>query len=475
MAVTVEIAGIDRTNFVQAKSLRKRDNLNERADTLDFEVINYGSKVYAPEINKEIIVRDGGDVIFGGVIVTVSQSVQRKVITFKVTCKDYVQFLDRELVTERFENQTLQQIGQSLIDVYAPDFTYNNFSGASLNIGSVAFNRVTLSECFRKLSRLTNYSWYVDEIKDVHFFSKNSEQAPFAITDDSQNYIFDSLVITEDLSQIRNSIKVEGGKKVGDEQTITANGDGVSDTFDTVVEFSSAPEVEVGGITQTVGVSGEDDAADFELLWRASEKTIQFRSDSIPASGTNNISMTGSRLVPVLVEIPSAVSIAEYGLYEMAIVDETIVSNEQAIERAKSELTAFAQTINDGTFKTYTKGLRSGQILTINSILRGKTMKVLIQSVSLRYRDYEGLKAEYNVRFASLRSLGIIDYLLGQLNGEELRDGEEVTLLNYLQASEELAISDTLGDITTSEPPYFYQNSAGTTPNGIFWNKFTWS
>lgn len=475
MATILKINTTDRSDNVVSTSIRKKDNLNERVDTLTFKVRTYGAKTFVPEINDDVQLVEDGTTIFGGVIVAISQSTQRKIVEYEITCKDYAQYLDRQIVTERYEDSTLYDIVDDLITNYSTGFTINNVGGASLNINSVAFNRITLSECFKKLSKLTNYSWYVDYDKDIHFFNKNSEPAPFALTDTSGNYVYDSLKITEDLSQIRNSITVEGGTKIGDERTVYADGDGTKDIFDTVLKFSNEPTVEVGGVAQTVGVDGLNDDASFDCMWNFNEKTIRFTSGNIPASGTNNIEFIGTPLVPILVRVPSAVSIAEYGLYEAVIKDKSIVSNEQAIERAKAELNAYAATINDGSFKTYTSGLRSGQILTINSTARGKTLNVLIQSVSMQYRDHEGLKPEYTVTFASLRSLGIIDYLLGQLDDEELSEGESETLLNYLQADEQISITDTIGTPTTTSPPYKYSNDAETTVNRGRYNYATYS
>jgi len=476
MATILTINAVDRTLSVVSTSIRKRDNLNERVDSLSFEVTTHENKTFVPTINQAVVLTENGTKEFSGVIVSVSQSTERKIVRYKISCKDNSQHLDRKVVTERFENKTLWFIVDYLITTYADaeSFTVNNVGGAGLTINSIAFNRIPLSECFKKLSKLTNFSWYVDYDKDIHFFSKNTEPAPFSLTDTSGNYQYDSLTISEDLSQIRNSITVEGGTKIGDERVVYEDGDGVKDTFDTKLKFSNQPVVEVGGVEQTVGIDGLNDDADFDCMWNYNEKYIRFTSGNIPAAGTRNIEMTGTPLIPILVRVPSAVSISQYGLYEAVIKDKSIISNEQAIARAKAELSAYAATINNGSFKTYTSGLRSGQILTINSTQRSKTLTVLIQSVSMAYRDHEGLKPEYSVTFASLRSLGIIDYLLRQLDDDELSEGESETLLNYLQATEELAITDTIGVPETLIAPYVYANDAGTTPNAARYNYSTY-
>lgn len=476
MAFVITIGGVDKTSAVSFKSVRKTDNLNQEVDSFAFRVRKYGSLTYVPELGDEVVATDDGVRIFGGVIVRITESVTAsKIVEYEVECNDYSQYLKRRLVTERYENQTVVAIIQDIITNYTTGFTITGVV-ATLTIASISFNRLTVAECLQKLADALSYVWYVDYDKDIHFFPKNTELAPFNLTDTSGNYIYNSLEIMEDLSQIRNSVLVQGGEQESDTtRTETFNGDGSKVQFSLANKFASLPTILVGGSPQTVGVEYLDDDASFDVMWNYNEKYIRFTSGNTPASGTNNISVEGIYLFPIVVRVPAPASIAEFGTYEFAITDKSIVSQDEAINRAIAELTSYQNQLYEGRFRTYDGGLRSGQVININSTQRGKNIDVLIQSVSLAMRDPLGDNFEYEVRFATLKSVGIIEYLQKQLRDREVIVDDEETLLSFLPLTDEVGFSDSLATPTASIGPYKWSNDAGTTPNKLVWNYGTWN
>ncbi len=72
---------------------------------------------------------------------------------------------------------------------------------------------------------------------------------------------------------------------------------------------------------------------------------------------------------------------------------------------------------------------------------------------------------EYEVSFATLKSIGIIDYLQSQLRSKEIIVDDEETLLNYYPLTDTADLSDAFATPTTSSPPYKWANDLGTTPN----------
>ena len=152
-------------------------------DNLEFMVRKYGSVTFVPTIGDEVVITKGGSTLFGGVIMRINETTKAsKIIEYKITCNDYSQYLRKSIVTERYTNTTLFAIIQDLMDNYTTGFTYDNISG-DLSIESFAFNRITVAECLQKLADALSYSWYVDYDQDLHFFPKNTEVAPFNLTD----------------------------------------------------------------------------------------------------------------------------------------------------------------------------------------------------------------------------------------------------------------------------------------------------
>lgn len=476
MALTITIEGVDKTSSVVFPSPKKTDNLNQQVDNFEFRLRKYGAHTYVPSLGDEVIATRDTTRIFGGVIVRLYEKARSaNVLEYTVVCNDYSQFLKRELVTERYEDTTVGAIISDIIATYTDDgFTTTNVIGTA-TVESFSFNRLTVAECLQKLAEAISYSWYVDYNKDIHFFPKNAEVGD-ALTDTSGNYIYDSLEIMEDLTQMRNSVLVQGGEAVSaSARTETFNGDGSKAQFPLTNKYDSLPTVEVGGVAQTVGVEFLDDDASFDCMWNFNEKYIRFTAGNIPASGTNNIEVTGTYLYPIVVRVPAPSSISVYGTYEFAITDKSIRSQNEAIERALAELTSYQNSLYEGSFRTYDDSFRSGQVININSTQRGRDIDVLIQSVSARVRDPEGTQFVYEVKFATLKSIGIIEYLQNQLRSKEVIVDDDETLLNYIPLEDSTATTDSLDTPTSSSPPYKWSNDAGTTPNKMVWGYFTWN
>jgi hypothetical protein len=476
MSFAVTINSVDRSSSVVFNSLRKTDNLNAQVDVLEFDIRKSGDLTYVPEAGHEVVVTRDGETIFGGVIMRITETVESgKVLTYHVECNDYSQYLKRQLVTERYEDMTVAEIVEDLLTNYTSDgFTSTNTT-STLQIDSISFNRLTVADCLQKLADAISYVWYVDYDMDVHFIARNSEPAPISLSDTSKNYIYDSLEIVEDLTQVRNSILVQGGEADSTlPRTELLSGDGTRAIYPLATKFASLPTVTVGDIEKTVGVENLDADADFDCMWDFNQKSLRFTSGNEPADGDNNIEVSGIYRFPIVVKVPALISQAEFGIYEFTITDRSIRSQAEAIARAKAELTSYQNELYEGQFRTYEDGLRSGQILSINSTQRGKDIMVLIQSVTAGMRDPLGASLEYRVRFATLKSIGIIEYLQNQLRSKEIIVDDQETLLNYFAFTDSAAASDEL-TIETFTPPYKWSNDEETTLNRLIWGYGGWA
>lgn len=476
MSFVVTIDSVDRTSLVAFDSIKKTDNLNQQVDTLEFLIKKYGSTLtYNPSIGDEVVITDATGTVFGGVIVRILESVKAaNIIEYRVTCNDYSQYLKRLLVTERYEAMTVLDIITDIVTNYAADFTVANVATGP-TIESISFNRLTVAESLQKLALAISYVWYVDYDKDIHFFPKNTELSPFNLTDASANYVYNSLEITEDLTQVKNSVLVQGGEQVS---TLTRSenfvADGTRVHYALANKFSELPAVTVNGVAQTVGTEYMDDDASFDCMWNYNQKYVRFTAGNTPPN-TNAVVVTALYLIPIVVKVPAPASIASFGTYEFAITDKSILSQQEAIDRALAELNTYQNQMYDGRFLTRTAGLRSGQVINISSTQRSRNIDVLIQSVTTVMREPTGTSFTYEIRFATLKNIGIIEYLQRQLRDREIIVDDQETLLNYLTLSDSVSLTDSVAAPTTSSPPYAWSNDAGTTPNKMVWGFFTWS
>lgn len=440
--ISLEINGVDKSSNIKFGSIRKDDNLNDRKDVLKFVIRSYEGNSYAPELGQEVELFNDSDLIFGGVIIKISEDMEGdKIINYSVECSDYSFYLDRLLVVERYEDMTVNDIIADLITDYAPDFTGVNVN-CPINITTVTFDRITVSEALSKLSKLTNYSWYVDYDMDIHFFEKSGEFSPFDLTDTSGNFIFQSLSIDRDISQLRNRVYVRGGEIEGETRSEFLSGTGVKLTFPLGNKFSSLPTVSVGGVSKTVGVDFLDIEADFDCFWNYQEKYIRFKDTTVPAAASNNIEVTGKPLYNLVMRVEDSASIIKYGLYEFSKTDKTIKSKDEAKQFAVAQLQAYSENIAEASFQTYTSGLRSGQIINIQSDLRGTDEDFLIQKVS--FRQISPSDYVWDVTLATLRTMGIIDFLISLLRSGQQIAGENSTeiLDKVLFQLEEITITE---------------------------------
>jgi hypothetical protein len=90
-----------------------------------------------------------------------------------------------------------------------------------------------------------------------------------------------------------------------------------------------------------------------------------------------------------------------------------------------------------------------------------------VQSVTATMRDPLGAAFEYQVRFATLKSIGIIEYLQKQLRSKEVIVDDQATLLNFFPLSDSVGASDSLATPTTSNGPYTW--------GSLVWGYGTWS
>ncbi len=404
MNLIVKIDNIDRTEYISWPSFNKEDVINNQADNLSFETKCYGSKNWKPTTGLEVEVTDGDDLIFGGVIISVEETIDGDILRYSVGCKDWTHYLDR-LVVERFTDQTVEEIIEYINTYYLSGFTVNNVL-CNIRIKTIAFNKATVSQCLQTLADQLNFYWYVDYEKDIHFFSKNTENAPFSLSDTNAKYIPSSLRVSDDISQIKNVIFVRGGESAESSRSQELTGDGTQKQFTLGYKFSEKPTVTVGGVAKTVGVDFLDDDAGFDCLWDYNQKYVRFVS--APANSAA-IVVTGTPLIPILIQAQDDESIAEYGVREFSITNKDIESKDEARQFANSQLEAYANKISTAYFETYEGGLRSGQIIRIQSDRREIDESFLIQRVTLQMRTpTDGL---WHVELATMKTVGIISFL----------------------------------------------------------------
>lgn len=418
MALALLIDGTDRTENVEANSLQINAVLTRKRDTAAFSILAHAGDTYVPRLGLEVIINDGATRIFGGVITGIdSTPTAFGSIRHKVFLQDFTRLLDKKLVPDSFESQTVDQIMASLQTSYFPaGFTINSVDAPVL-VKYVGFQYKPLAKCIEDLADLINYDWYVDYYKDVHFFAKESVDAPISITDDNGNAIYKSLIIRRDNSQMRNSIIVRGGEYLGTQFTSDIQTNGVDFIFPLGYRYSDFA-AHLTGHVLSIGVDYLNDPNSYDALYNFQEKILRFKQADTPSSG-KTLKVSGKPYLPVIVKLKSpqdirATSSAEGTLtadseYQYLIEDKSINSKEGARQRAQAEILAYAETLSEGEFITFTSGLEVGQRILINSATRGINEYFIINRIVIS--QFSTNELQYKVSLITTRTFDLIDVL----------------------------------------------------------------
>jgi hypothetical protein len=423
--IQIKINTVDVTDQIEQGSLEVVQRITNQVDTANFSVRKAGSKTLTPSYGDEVEVYDGATKIFGGTVLSVQQAPTSGVggIEYFVHCVDHNYTFDKLLASKTYTGQSITAIITDLVSSYAPTFTVTNVNSGFIP-EKIVFNQVPLTTCLKRLADIVNYDWYIDEDKDVHFFQKYANIAPFNLTDTDGNHIYKTLRRTSDGSQIANRIKVRGGEYDSEtySDSITVSGD-ESKAFSLPYKFANLTvTLDTGGgpVSQNVGIDFINDFSTDDVLYNFQNQMIRFENN---LTDGDVIAFTGNPKVPVFAVAEDPVSIAEYGKIEKLLRDGSIESNTVARRRANAELYLYAEPVIDASFGTHTAGLRAGMLITIQSTNQSiATEELIIKNLSFRMRGHDTF--EYKVDCVSTKRYDFIN-LLQKLLEPEARASDE--------------------------------------------------
>lgn len=451
MAVTITVESTDRTSAIEYDSLSLRRALTNQVDTFNFRIIRAGATGWKPSVLDEIQVDEDGTTIFNGTIIQVDSNVDgMDTEIINVQCKDRTVDLDRQMVVNVYEDQTVD----SIIDDIITNFTDGTFTTTNVNapvlIGYIAFNYEYPSQCLRQLAELINYDWYIDVDDDIHFFAKETTVAPFNLDDTGGKYYFNSLKVTNSIKDLRNTIVVRGGTYEGATSTETQNADGNQTTFTWAYKYSNV-SVTVASVSKTVGIDNIDSPASFDCLYNYNEKALKFPSGSKPTAG-QAVALTGNPQIPVICKVEDPASVATYGVFEYKVIDKSINSKEGARDRARAELSAWASELTEAQFETKETGLAVGQTITVQSTIRGIDETYVINRIDSKMQT--PVNFLHRVGLVTTRTYGMIQFLqdlLTKKDKEIVISSDEV--LDVVKAfSETITITESTDVNTTHNP-----------------------
>lgn len=440
----VTIAGIDRTADILANTLTIEDVINDQTNTCSFTLVDLSDNGIPDTDDEVVITLDDGTKLFGGYVVT-KDLIKRGMVHANLTCTDYTRLLDRNLVHKSYESMTDAEIIADIVNTYCAGFGIStSYVVEGVTIDQISFNYIQPSQAIRKIAELSGRSWYIDYDKIIHYFPLTTNATPFNIDVNENRYT--AMTISKDASQLKNRVYVRGGTKLSDFTTYSSKGDGAKKQF-VLPDKPHDVSVTVNGASKTVGIKNLNTSG-YDWYLNYQEKYIEQDSGASALATTDTLAVTYKYDIPILVAVEDTDSIADNGQKEFAIFDKSISTTESARDRATAELTDYANSLVEGSFRTWTNGFRSGQYININLPEYDVNTNYLVQSVRSISRGND--LYEYEIKIASAKTLGIIKFLLQLLetnkNLVEIDPNEVVDeLLNVTDA----LLSDSLMDSLT--------------------------
>lgn len=320
---------------------------------------------------------------------------------------------------------------------------------------------------FEQLAKLQNFFWFVDYERDIHMFKMNNTEAPFEITDSSQNY--SNLSITADISQLKNRQTVRGGEAV-DAFTYTQIEvcDGKQESWG--LDYKpKALEVWVDTtgtgssyVQASLGIENLDDPALFDYVYNFQEKVVRRASASILPVGTLFKRIYYPyKPIRVRVEDNASILAIKAMLWGDGIIDGPVISDasikdwNEARLRARAEVETYANAILSADFTTEIDGLTAGQIIHITDSSRGIDDDFLIQKVWKASKENE--RWRYTISAGSTM-FGLIEFfqmLLKKTDDLNVDVNEQVDIVKNID--ETLEIEDVY--TFTQKTDVFYAHS----------------
>lgn len=473
---SVSINGVDRTKDVIAQTMHIEDVLNDRQSTCYFMLMDRFANGW-PDNEQEVIITDAyGNRAFGGIIV--KRAFQPKsnqgygMPVVQINCQDYIRLLDKNLVAKDYLNMTDQAVIQDIVTTFAPGSGIDTSNvGLSTTISELKFNYMQPSQALRKITDNTGYNWYIDYFKKLFYFPNNQNTAPFSIDDTTDNKVT-NLLLTQDNSQLRNRVYVRGSTRLSDLTTFTAPGDSTTTQF-LLPAKPHTLTVKVNGVTKSLGIVNVDTSG-FDWYVDYDNKYIVQDVGGVVLTSSDTLEVDFTYYVPIIVVIEDSASIAEFGAHEYVIQDNTITTSQAASDRGSAELNDYGGTLNEGTFSTFTPGLRSGQIITITSAAYGvSAQQYVIQKVIAS--PIGGGNFRYDITLASAKTMGIIRFLVEMLETQQnLVDVSNNEVIDNLKTlSDTITESDNISKTTDVASKNWATSSSDHTDAN--WDLFQWS
>ena len=197
-----------------------------RVQARDIIEINRGATPYE---NAAIILSPamGGnstylDKFFAGYVAIVEQRTDGLRKIYHCQCQDYNSRLNSILVDKTYTNMTEAEIIADLFTAYWGEIDATTYVVGATNVASIVFPDIYLMEALEMLADMHDKAFYIDYDKKLHYFTPQTDEAPFQLSDQPSLATLQSYQMTswvEDAARLKNRVTVKGDTSVPIEVT----------------------------------------------------------------------------------------------------------------------------------------------------------------------------------------------------------------------------------------------------------------
>jgi hypothetical protein len=416
MIITVN--GVDKSSMFVPNSLSVDGEVSTRSTAR----LRFADKAgtFHPLPGQPVEVRDNANnLIFGGMVEEPEEEnpMFTSLLYIPISCVDQSALADRWLVAESYDDQTCGYIVNDLITRYLAQegVTVGTIQDGPSVVRAV-FPYVKVSQALNELAELAGFSWWISADKTLHFVSRDTNKAPWNITDTSP---IRGVRIRSNKSQYRNRQYIRAGQDVTDLQTESFKGDGEQQTFTIGFKVAKVPVVKVNGVEQSVGIRGVEDGKAW--YWNKNEKEITQERTATPLKGADESAGTPADVLtidyygyfPILVVADETSQISARksveggsGIYEYIEEQPSIDNADAALDIARGKLRKYGRINRELTFETDKTGLQAGQLIIVDLPIHNVyNASFLIYRVSISDYTPDG-DLRYNVHAVDGEAMG---------------------------------------------------------------------
>lgn len=455
MSIVIEINSVDRSSDIEQDSVTLQQNMTKEPALLYFSI--KGEKTM-PLLGQSVVLTEDSVDLFKGVIVERREQVIGKlVVAYDYVCMDDTHNLDARLVSKAYNDTTAGAVVADIISSFTTGFTLD-IPGTTPSVKSVRFNYEQPSRALQKIANEIGWDWYVDPADVVHFFAPTEEAPAITITDDSGNFVFNSLRFDRNIIELRNVIYVRGGEYLDPISEADAQdkylADGEQVAFPLVYRYNNV-QATLDDVPLTIGVDYIDDPTGFDVLYNFQEKLLKWPEASKPTTG-QVVKVFGNAYVPLIVLAEDTDSIIAYGRREGIEINKNINSVEEAELLAFSLIDKWRTGSHEGTFQTSQTGLRVGQNVLINSTKFGVNETYKINRIRGQMDGHD--RFIYDVQFIKSGQTTLTDMLIDLIGKERenivISDQEVVQRVRNL--TDTFGMTDEIVEVVKTSPPYVW-------------------